>query len=988
MPKDFNPTDDSFFIDPYPTYRFFRETDPVHWSASLDGWFVFRHDDVMAVLKDPRFSSATYDSGHLKALGGGKLGPFGRDALTKLNRIDPPDHTRIRALVNKVFTPAAAEKLTGKVQNTANALVERVRDRGEMDLIASFASPLPLLTICDLLGLPRRDAKKLKSLSDAFVAALDISLSSDQLASADRAVTELAEYFGAYIERWRQSPGKNLLSDLVKLEEEGEKLSKEELFTLLRLLLNGGHETTTNAIGHCFLSLLASPDQCKYFVDLLGGERKKLEHAVNELQRYDTSVQIVVRRATKDAELRGKTIKKGQTVNVVLGSANRDPEVFQDPDRLDLQRDPEAQHLAFGHGIHFCLGAALARVELRVGLESLFRETAYHEVDVSRIVRPKTLKFRGLTSVPVRFAKRAASAGARKTTVSDYVLDSIAKEKVTHVFMVPGGSIDPFMAAFERSGVTPIVAAHEAGAGFMADGYGRAIGRFGACMAIGGPGAANMVPPLCAAHVDSTGILAIVGEVDTRAAGRGAFQDGSAAGLNDTAVVAPVTALAATVEHPGTIDLHMRRAMRAMLGSVHKPVYLKIPRDFQELMLEESVQPYVPLPDNYYNPPVVDLGSAHKAAALLERHKGVVVLAGRGVEKSDAGNELVRFAEEFSLPVATTLRGKGVFPESHKLSLGVFGYAGSPRAIQTILSDEVDVLIVLGSSLGQRDTMKWSPKFQPSKALVQVDVDPTMIGRNFPASHPIIGDVRETLKAWLRKKPSKPVRDLAAERAGWYHSLERRFTHFENPSEETSTRSGAIHPANVIKALAPVAGFYDAVALVDSGAHRVFAGHYWEKVDKPRRYLSATGLAPMGWAIPASIGAQLARPDVPCVAITGDGCMLMHGIEIQTAARYMVPAIVVVINNSALANVYLRTKDMPESAKALTRLPTHDWSRWADALGVAARRVTQDRDLRPAFEEAFAGWKKRKGPYLIDVICDPDVQPPTQAWKEAKPPYM
>ena len=214
MPKDFNPTDDAFFIDPYPTYRFFRETDPVHWSASLDGWFIFRHDDVTAVLKDPRFSSATYDAAHLKKLGGGNISPFGRDALTKLNRIDPPDHTRIRALVNKVFTPSAAEKLTGKVQKTANALIEKVLERGEMDLMGSFASPLPLLTICDLLGLAKRDAKKLKSLSDAFVAALDLSLSPDQVATADRAVTELEEYFASYLEKWRKQPGQNLLSEL------------------------------------------------------------------------------------------------------------------------------------------------------------------------------------------------------------------------------------------------------------------------------------------------------------------------------------------------------------------------------------------------------------------------------------------------------------------------------------------------------------------------------------------------------------------------------------------------------------------------------------------------------------------------------------------------------------------------------------------------------------------------------------------------------
>jgi acetolactate synthase-1/2/3 large subunit len=349
------------------------------------------------------------------------------------------------------------------------------------------------------------------------------------------------------------------------------------------------------------------------------------------------------------------------------------------------------------------------------------------------------------------------------------------------------------------------------------------------------------------------------------------------------------------------------------------------------------------------------------------------------VEKSEASDLLVAFAERFAIPVATTLRAKGVFPEDHRLSLGVFGYAGHRHAIETIISGEVEVLIVLGSGLSQRDTLFWDRKMLPSRALVHVDIEPEVIGRTWHTEIPVVGDCGTVLRRIL-ESDSVHLSTLEASnplRRAW---LERIKSQGPRHYDLDNTRSDAIplHPARVIAEMRRVMP-RNSVLVVDSGAHRAFSGHYWEAFES-RSYISGTNLGPMGWAIPAGIGAKLARPERPLAVITGDGCMLMHGVEIQTAARYKIPVIFVVINNGALGNVWLRAAKEGPGPAALTELPVHDWAGFARSLGLMADTVSTPGQIEPAFRKAL----EADAPYLLDIRCGREYGTPVSPFSQAK----
>ncbi|MDD2902923.1 MAG: thiamine pyrophosphate-binding protein, partial [Syntrophales bacterium] len=370
-------------------------------------------------------------------------------------------------------------------------------------------------------------------------------------------------------------------------------------------------------------------------------------------------------------------------------------------------------------------------------------------------------------------------------------------------------------------------------------------------------------------------------------------------------------------------------------------------------------------------------------AAGAEAPGKLIILAGAGVEKSGAGDLLRQFAEEFYLPVATTLRAKGVFPEDHPLSLGVFGYAGHRPAIEAILSEEVEVLLVLGSGLNQRDTLYWDKKMLPRRALIHVDIDPTVPGRTFQTEVPVVGDCGEVLACLSQAAPERlgVLKDSIPQRRAWLESIRAlgpRLYDVESPASEAVP----LHPARVVTAMRRVFP-RDTVLVVDSGAHRAFCGHYWEAYE-PRTYISATNLGPMGWAIPAGIGAKLARPERPLAVVTGDGCMLMHGLEIQTAARYQVPVIFVVINNGALGNVWLRASKEGPGPAALTELPVHDWAAIARGLGLAAATVETPAELEPTFQKALAA----QGPFLVDVRCQKQFTTPVSPFTQAKKEWL
>jgi acetolactate synthase-1/2/3 large subunit len=566
---------------------------------------------------------------------------------------------------------------------------------------------------------------------------------------------------------------------------------------------------------------------------------------------------------------------------------------------------------------------------------------------------------------------------------TDFILQALRKEGIGHLFMVPGGLIDPFLPALARvPGIKPVVAAMEAGAAYMADGYARASGNFGVCLAIGGPGVTNMTTAVSAAWTDGSPVLVISGQVPTVMEGLGEFQDASPYTYDDAAIFRTITNLSLGVENHHLLNHVLHRAVASMFSLRRRPVHLGIPVDVQE---NDVSAEYRSIPESVRKPRFLDAGAADAVWTRIAATEGfshnaskIAVLAGAGVEHGDASTQLRRFAERFQVPVATTLRAKGVFPEDHPLSLGVFGYAGTRHAAEAILSDELELLLVLGSSLQERDSMHWSQRLAPYRRLVMVNVLNEGLDAQYPGSLTVTGDTG----SFLDRLMGASAESLAGldegkpARGAWITSIKDRFERFYDAGNCKSD-AVPIHPARAIAELRRAMP-KETICLVDSGAHRAFCGHYWESYG-PREYISATTISPMGWAIPASIGAKLARPDRPCVVVTGDGCMLMHGMEVQTAGRYSIPILFVVINNAAFGNVWLRASKMGKVPEELVTLPDHDWAGFARSLGVAAATVTKPAELQGAFSQALSVDR----PFLIDVKADRQYGTPVEPYNAA-----
>jgi acetolactate synthase-1/2/3 large subunit len=552
--------------------------------------------------------------------------------------------------------------------------------------------------------------------------------------------------------------------------------------------------------------------------------------------------------------------------------------------------------------------------------------------------------------------------------IKNLILKSLKQEGLNHLFMVPGGLVDPFLTAFDdQKDLTPIVAAQEGGAAYMADGYARASGKFGVCLCIGGPGAANTATALLTAKSDSSPLLVISGEVPTNVEGLGFFQDASQVALNDFDLLKPATKLSLSIENPLLFHHHFRHALTALLSQKRSPVHIDLPRDIQESNVEDD---FPPLDKSFYQSEPLDTAAVE---ACLDdfRSTKIAFLVGEGVNTPEAALALKKLSESLEIPVATTLRAKGTFPEDHPLSLGVFGYAGTAHAIQAFLHENLEVLIVLGSGLNQRDSMNWTTQLAPTKRFIQVNVDPAAFITSYPHSYLIQGESHPFLNYLLAANLAK--NDV---RKAWVETIKQRPRLYD--TENLTSNAIPIHPARVIHDLRAVAP-KDTVVVVDSGAHRAFAGHYWTSFAFGE-YISATNLGPMGWAIPAGIGAKLARPSKPCCVITGDGCMLMNGMELHTAARYQVAVVFVVINNCALGNVFLRAEQLGPTPMELTSLPDHDWAGFARSLGVQGETVRNPNDLKEAFQRAFTA----NAPYLIDIKCDKHFATPVEPFTETK----
>src|SRR5712692_7441801 len=560
---------------------------------------------------------------------------------------------------------------------------------------------------------------------------------------------------------------------------------------------------------------------------------------------------------------------------------------------------------------------------------------------------------------------------------TDYILEALAAEGLGHLFMVPGGLVDPFLPALARQKkLTPVVAAHEGGAVYMADGYARASGSFGAALGIGGPGCCNMATAVAAAKTDGSPVLVMTGEVPLDLEDRGAFQDASQATLDDTAVMAPLARLSKTVATSKNLNHWFRHALTTMWAQPRGPVHLSLTHD---ALVGEAAADYVAVSGFFAHAWRLSMEAAETALRLLADQAGaksrIAILAGAGVEHDAAAARLKEIAERWSIPVATTLRAKGVFPEDHALSLGVFGYAGTRHATNAILGGELDCLLVLGSGFNERDTMHWTVRERAKAFMIHVNTDMDELTANGDMCQGELGHVvAGSCHAFLDLMHERAATLAPALQAGQARRREWLAKIKAGPRlydvENTSRPGSPIHPATAIAVLRQALP-RDGIVLIDSGAHRAFAGHYWTAY-APRSYISATNLGPMGWAIPAAVGVQCARPDRRVAVITGDGCMQMHGIEVQTAARYRLPIIYLVINNGALGNVWLRARQYGALPAELTSVPDHDWAGFARALGAQGFTVREPGELADTYRKALAAGTTA----LIDVKADKDCPTP------------
>ena len=385
----YDPFDASIIDDPYPTYRLLRDEEPVYHAAESDTWVLSRHDDVETALLDhDNYSSV--DGVFPRPPGSDFIESF----LPMMVLIDPPRHNQLRALVSRAFTPRRIADLNDSIEHLAEDLVGRLDGGvGSADFVADFAGVLPSMVIADLLGVPREDRDQFRQWSRMLVQA---DPTHGQTADALSAMAKMYNYFTDFLADRRRSPRNDLMSALVSAEIDGVRLTDEELLGFCALLLLAGTETTTNLLGNAAVVLAQHPDSRRR----LAADLALLGPAIEELLRYDSPVQGLCRTLAHDVTLHNTTMSRGQSVLLLFGSANRDERVFADPDVFDIDRKPEHQ-VAFGKGVHFCLGAALARMEARISLTALLQRLPNWDVDLQSAQRLRSGPIRGYLSLPI-----------------------------------------------------------------------------------------------------------------------------------------------------------------------------------------------------------------------------------------------------------------------------------------------------------------------------------------------------------------------------------------------------------------------------------------------------------------------------------------------------------------------------------------------------------------------------------------------------------
>jgi cytochrome P450 len=391
--------DPEVLANPYPLYHRLRNEDPVHWDPFLHAWVVTRYADVINVLH--HFSAdRTPTPEQLSSMGLAALNPIAEVMVRQMLFLDPPNHTRLRALASAAFTVRRVERLRSHIQEIMDDLLDAVAANGRMDLIADFASPAPAIVTAELLGVPVADHQQLKEWSADFAEMLgNFQHNPDRFPRILRSVENMCSYFRSAMQEQRITPRDGMVSAMMAADVDGAKLTEDEIIANLIVTMVGGQETTTNLIGNGMLTLLRNPA----VMERLRADSSLMPSAVEELLRYESPSQHTARLAPEDVEMGGKPIRKRQAVIAVMGAANRDPERFPEPDRLDIDRK-DNRHVAFGWAAHFCFGAALARMEGQIAFETILRRLPGLTLDASIPLEWRhNLGLRGLTQLPIRF---------------------------------------------------------------------------------------------------------------------------------------------------------------------------------------------------------------------------------------------------------------------------------------------------------------------------------------------------------------------------------------------------------------------------------------------------------------------------------------------------------------------------------------------------------------------------------------------------------
>ncbi len=383
----FNPYSYEFHDDPFPVYRQLRDEAPCYHDDELGFWALSRYDDVVRALHDPdtfcsRFG-ITLEEGN---------------TLPMLLTTDPPAHTALRRLVSRAFTPRRVADLEPDIRALSTAYLDRLRESASADLIVDYAALLPMDVISRLLGVPDGDREELRCWSDALLHRDEGDM--DVTPAGIDAAYQLYKYFSAFVAERRSGPGDNddLAAALIAAESEGDHLTDDQVVGFLFLLIIVGNETTTKLLGNCLLAMQRFPNERTKVISA----PDRIPDAIEEILRYEGSTQVMARTLTRDAELHGRTMTEGDKVLLMLGSANRDERIWERPDEYDIDRSWPTHHVAFGHGIHVCLGAALARLEMRVSLEEVLAHHPGYEIDESGLQRVHSGNVRGYSRMPIR----------------------------------------------------------------------------------------------------------------------------------------------------------------------------------------------------------------------------------------------------------------------------------------------------------------------------------------------------------------------------------------------------------------------------------------------------------------------------------------------------------------------------------------------------------------------------------------------------------